>query len=519
VSRALLANRSLDRATTPGGWRGHGLCLAPGVLFNTATFFVFFAVVLALYRALPWRQQNYMLLAASYVFYGWWDWRFLLLLAASTTLDWYLGLVIERSRERKDHAAAKRAVAVSVVANLAILGFFKYCDFFIDSAEQVLRGFGYDGPTWTLRIILPVGISFYTFQSMSYTIDVYRRDLRASRSLPEFALYVAFFPQLVAGPIERATNLLPQIRQPRYPSWTDWEEGLLLFGLGLFRKVAIADPAGLIADGYFQQPALYSSVQLAAGVLLYAVQIYNDFAGYSDMARGSARLMGFTLMRNFRHPYFATSVSDFWKRWHISLSAWLRDYLYIPLGGNRHGRARTHLNLMATMLLGGLWHGANWTFVVWGGLHGAYLIVQHAWTGMKVPLARMCLALPPFASRSFTNLPGATWLRTARRMGAAIVVFALVNVAWIFFRSPDFATAFSYLKGVLAMQTGSEGSLLPVLALIALTLAIDVPQAVAEDEFVFLDWPVYRRAAVATAGLLLLLASGSTNAPFIYLQF
>ena len=362
---------------------GHGLCFAPGVLFNTAAFFVFFAVVLLLYRALPWRQQNYMLLVASYLFYGWWDWRFLLLLAGSTTLDWYLGLVIERSRERRGHAAAKRAVIVSVVANLAILGFFKYCNFFVDSAEQVLRGFGYDGPTWTLRIILPVGISFYTFQSMSYTIDVYRGDLGASKSLAEFALYVAFFPQLVAGPIERATNLLPQIQRPRQPSWRDWEEGLLLFGIGLFRKVAIADPAGLIADGYFLQPALYSSVQLAAGVLLYAVQIYNDFAGYSDMARGSARLMGFTLMRNFRHPYFATSMSDFWKRWHISLSAWLRDYLYIPLGGNRRGSARTYLNLMATMLLGGLWHGANWTFVVWGGLHGAYLIVQHAWTGAK----------------------------------------------------------------------------------------------------------------------------------------
>jgi alginate O-acetyltransferase complex protein AlgI len=489
------------------------------VLFNTATFFIFFGVVLLVYRVLPWRQQNYMLLAASYVFYGWWDWRFLTLLAGSTTLDWYLALVIERAREQKGPAAAKRAVALSVVVNLAILGFFKYFNFFVDNAENVLRTLGYDGSTWTLRIILPVGISFYTFQSMSYTIDVFRGEIRATKRLADFALYVAFFPQLVAGPIERATNLLPQIQRPRRPTWTDWEEGLLLFGLGLFRKVAIADPAGLIADGYFANSTAYSSVQLAVGVLLYAVQIYNDFAGYSDMARGSARLMGFTLMRNFRHPYFATSVSDFWKRWHISLSGWLRDYLYIPLGGSRHGRVRTHINLMVTMLLGGLWHGANWTFVVWGGLHGTYLIVQHAWTGVAAQFARTCLALPPFASRSFATLPGARWMRTVQRVAAGLFVFTLVNVTWIFFRSPDFATAFRYIEGLLAFRMGGEGSLAPLLLLIVFTLAIDLPQAIAEDEYVFLNWPVYRRAVAAAAGLLLLLAGGSTNAPFIYFQF
>jgi alginate O-acetyltransferase complex protein AlgI len=489
------------------------------VLFNTMAFFVFFAIVLLLYRALPWRQQNYMLLAASYVFYGWWDWRFLLLLAASTTLDWYLALVIERAREYRGLAAAKRAVTFSVVANLAILGFFKYCNFFVGSAEHVLKSLGYDGPTWTLHIILPVGISFYTFQSMSYTIDVYRGELRASKSLAEFALYVAFFPQLVAGPIERATNLLPQIRRPRRPTRTDWEEGVLLFGLGLFRKVAIADPAGLIADGYFAKPAEHSTVQLVAGLLLYALQIYNDFGGYSDMARGCARLLGFTLMRNFRHPYFATSMSDFWKRWHISLSAWLRDYLYIPLGGNRQGAVRTHLNLMITMLLGGLWHGASWTFVMWGALHGAYLIVQHTYAGIVAPFARMCLALPPFAQRSFTTLPGASWLQTARRGAAGIAVFVLVNIAWIFFRSPDFASAFVYIQGLLAFRPGSEGSLIAATVLTGLTLAIDVPQALAENEYVFLDWPIYPRAIAATAGVLVLLASGSTNAPFIYFQF
>ena len=489
------------------------------MLFNTATFLVFFLVVLLLYSKLRSRAQNYMLLAASYVFYGWWDWRFLSLLAGTTVLDWYLALRIERAREHGGSAAAKWAITASIIANLAVLGFFKYSNFFVDSAEALLRSFGYEGSTWTLRVILPVGISFYTFQSMSYTIDVYRGELRASKSLMDFALYVAFFPQLVAGPIERATTLLPQIQRARKVSWADWEEGLLLFGVGLFRKIAIADPAGAIADGYFADPAAYSSLPLAAGVLLYALQIYNDFAGYSDMARGVARMLGFTLMRNFRHPYFATSLSDFWKRWHISLSTWLRDYVYIPLGGSRGGQMRTHINLMLTMLLGGLWHGANWTFVVWGGLHGLYLVGQHAWTGVAPQFAKVCAALPPLASRSFMTLPGASWTRTAARVLAAACVFCLVNLTWIFFRSPDFSTAFTYLERLLALQPGAEGSWVPLGVLAGFTLAVDVPQALAEDEYVFLNWPVYQRALASAAAILVIIASGSTDAPFIYFQF
>jgi alginate O-acetyltransferase complex protein AlgI len=470
------------------------------VLFNSAVFFVFFAVVLALYRVLPHRGQNAMLLVASYVFYGWWDWRFLSLLLFSTTLDWLFGRYIERAHVHGRDRDARRTLVASVVVNLTILGVFKYFNFFVDGAEALLGSLGYQGPTWTLRIILPVGISFYTFQSMSYTIDVYRRQLPAANSLFDFALYVAFFPQLVAGPIERATTLLPQVQQPRRVTRADVEEGLMLFGVGFFRKVAIADPAGLIADGYFAEPASFSSVQLTVGVLLYALQIYNDFAGYSEMARGSARLMGFSLMRNFRHPYFATSFADFWKRWHISLSTWLRDYLYIPLGGNRRGPSRTHANLMITMLLGGLWHGASWTFVVWGGLHGLYLVVEHS------------------IRRSIADR-GPIWLSTTNRVASAVLVFALVNLTWIFFRAPDFPTAFTYLSGILAMTAGAEGAVVPLLALAAFTLMIDVPQAMADDEYVFLNWPVTRRALATAAALLVLLASGTTNAPFIYFQF
>jgi alginate O-acetyltransferase complex protein AlgI len=476
-------------------------CYDLRVLFNTAAFFIFFTLVLLLYRALPHRAQNWMLLGASYVFYGWWDWRFLGLLGASTLLDWALALSIGAARDRGDHAAAKRRVVISAVANLGILAGFKYFNFFIDTSEHLLRALGYDGSTWSLRIILPVGISFYTFQSLSYIVDVYRGELRASKSLVDFALFVAFFPQLVAGPIERATRLLPQVQRRRVVTRTDWEEGALLFGVGLFRKVAIADPAGSIADAYFADPAAHTSVQLVAGVLLYSLQIYNDFAGYSDMARGSARLLGFTLMRNFRHPYFADSFSNFWQRWHISLSGWLRDYLYIPLGGNRRGRLRTHLNLMITMLLGGLWHGASWTFVAWGALHGLFLIAQHAWQS----------AVPPSADRG--------GLRMLRRAVAAAVVFALVNVAWVFFRAPDFPTAFAYLGGIAALTPGAEGVLIPVAVLAMYTLVIDGPQALANNEYVFLDWPAEWRALATSAACLILLGSGTTHAPFIYFQF
>jgi alginate O-acetyltransferase complex protein AlgI len=471
------------------------------VLFNTATFFIFFAAVLMLYRALPHRGQNWLLLGASYVFYGWWEWRFLSLLWLSTIIDYVAGLAIQAARERDNRRAMKAALMISVGGQLAILGFFKYFNFFADSAAALLNSLGFHASMGSLNVILPVGISFYTFQTMSYTIDIYRGAFLPTRNLVDFALSIAFFPHLVAGPIQRARSLIVQFERPRVVTRTDWEEGLLLFGIGLFRKVAIADPAGVIADGFFANPAAYTSPQLIAGVMLYALQIYSDFAGYSDMARGSARLMGFTLMRNFRHPYFATSFSDFWSRWHISLSTWLRDYLYISLGGSRKGRLRTHANLMITMLLGGLWHGANWTFVVWGALHGLFLVVQHAWEGIV-----------PRVERS-------TWVQFGGRVLAGLLVFVLVNVAWVFFRAPDFTTAFAYLAGIASLTSGAEGALVPVVALAACTLAIDIPQALADDEYVFLNWPVGWRAAATATACLLLLGSGTTNAPFIYFQF
>lgn len=479
---------------------------ARAVLFHTPQFFAFFLIVLALYPWLGHRQQNAMLLAASYLFYASWDWRFAGLLAASTAVDYTVALFIASALDRDRRGRARIALAVSIGANLAILGFFKYFNFFIESAEQVFRAAGYDGSLWTLSIILPVGISFYTFQSMSYTIDVYRRELPATRAIVDFALYVSFFPQLVAGPIERATRLLPQVQRPRMVTRTDWEEGLMLFALGFFRKVAIADPAGALADRYFADPGAYATAPLMAGLVLYSFQIYNDFAGYSDMARGSARMLGFTLMRNFRHPYFASSLSDFWRRWHISLSTWLRDYLYIPLGGSRGGPVRTRANLMATMLLGGLWHGANWTFLAWGALHGLYLSVQRTFSRVL-----------PREAREGRRL----WTLTApvRRVAASALVCAVVGFTWLFFRSPDFGTAATYAAGILAFAAGGEGAIVPAAVIVGLTMAIDVPQALSDDECVFLGWPVAGRAATATAALLFLLISGSTDAPFIYFQF
>ena len=471
------------------------------MLFNTPQYLVFFVTVLLVYFALPFRAQNVWLLAASYFFYGTWDYRFLSLLLLSTVIDYSAGLAIHAARQRNDRFRMKRALILSVGSQLAILGYFKYFNFFVDSAASLLHAFGFTPSVPVLNVILPIGISFYTFQTMSYTIDIYRGAFAPTRNFVDFALSVAFFPHLVAGPIQRARSLIVQIERPRVVTQDMWNRGLTLILIGLLRKVVIADPAGAVADAYFANPASFTSVPLACGLVLYGLQIYNDFAGYSEMARGSANLMGFDLMRNFRHPYFARNISEFWQRWHISLSTWLRDYLYIPLGGNRNGWGRTQLNLMTTMLLGGLWHGASWNFVIWGGLHGGYLVGYHTYKRFR-PVETPRLASP------------------ARQMASAALVYGLVTFTWLFFRSHDIATTSAYLRGLLALTPGFEGAIVPVLALWSLTMAIDLPQALADDECVILEWPTIRRVAFATAGVLLILASGNIGQePFIYFQF
>lgn len=385
------------------------------MLFNSFTFWIFYAIVFALYYRLRRRGQNVLLLIASYLFYACWDWRFLGLIVVSTLIDFS----VARGLAATDHPQRRKLLlTLSIIANLGILGFFKYYGFFAAELDRLFQAIGVPMMLPTLSIILPVGISFYTFQTMSYTIDVYRGDCKPSSDLLDFAVYVSFFPQLVAGPIERASTFLPQVQSARIATPEHFKKGLFLILIGLFRKVVIADNMAPIVNAVFATPvAELSGLEILLGVYAFAFQIYGDFSGYSAIARGVANWLGFDLMTNFNMPYFAVSPSDFWRRWHISLSQWLRDYLYIPLGGNRGGSWFTYRNLMLTMVIGGLWHGAAWTFVVWGAFHGLILC-----------------AYRPLESRE-------TILRLQRhplsweRLFRMVVMFHLICVSWLLFRA------------------------------------------------------------------------------------
>lgn len=468
--------------------------------FNSWVFAFFFVAVLALYYRLGWRAQNILLLIASLIFYGWWDWRFLGLLILSAGIDYAAGLGMGGASPRR-----RRALLIaSMCSNLGILGVFKYFGFFASSFAALLQTFGLRAHLPTLDIVLPVGISFYTFQSMSYTIDVYRGRLTPVRNPLLFYLFVAYFPQLVAGPIERATNLLPQLARPRRVTSDMISSGALLMLIGLARKVLIADNVAPLVDQAFAAPETSSSFQLAVVIALFGIQIYCDFAGYSDMARGMSRLFGIEVMENFRRPYFAANITEFWRRWHISLSTWLRDYLYIPLGGSRGSRLASYRNLMLTMLLGGLWHGADWTFVAWGGLHGGALAVHKAWTQ-----GRAALGIPS------GRLGG---LGTLGSWGLTI---AVVGAGWVFFRAPDFATAAEVFRGLAAGRDGYDSPwLLTLLRTVALVAFLDLPQQLMDTPTAMRRWPLLARG-VTYAALVLAIAifGGDTDVPFIYFQF
>jgi len=351
------------------------------VLFNSLVFVVFFLVVYALYRGASHRAQGPLLLLASYAFYGWWDWRFLSLIALSTAVDFGVGLALDdRSRRHR-----KLWLMLSVGVNLGILATFKYLGFFLTEVNQLLALTGYDGAYRVIELVLPVGLSFYTFQSMGYSIDVYRGRIRACRDPVAFATFVAFFPQLVAGPIERSDRLIPQLREPRTVTKGHMAEGSHLLLWGYYKKLYVADNLGVIVATVFDAPAPPGGFAVLIAAYAFTWQIYCDFSGYSDIARGLAKWLGIDLVVNFRLPFFAASPAEVWRRWHISLSQWLRDYLYIPLGGNRKGELRTQLNLLTTMVLGGLWHGANWTFVAWGAYHGGGLALQRALPRLRIP--------------------------------------------------------------------------------------------------------------------------------------
>lgn len=466
------------------------------MLFNSLTFVIFLTVVYGVWRALPgFRARNGWLLLASYVFYGAWDWRFLGLIFLSTAVDYFAA----RFMHGRSGRARKAALVVSLCVNLGMLGLFKYLDFGIESMLRLLAWIGVH-PGWgTVELILPVGISFYTFQTISYTVDVYR-NVRPPETDPlTFALYVAFFPQLVAGPIEQSTHLLPQLKQPRKVERADVAIAFHWMLLGYVKKVVIADTLAPIVNAVFAAPEAFSPVALTAGLVGFALQIYGDFCGYTLIARGVARLFGIDLLRNFRHPYFAVSPRDFWRRWHVSLSTWLRDYLYIPLGGSRGGRWFTARNLMLTMLLGGLWHGASWLFVIWGAYHGVLLVLCH-------------LFLPADVERSWTG---------PRRAAAVAVTFVLTLGGWLLFRSPDLATLGAYLRG-LAGGVPLEPALdylLPVLTFGGLLGGYHAWTEHRNDELALLHAPPQFRIPVYIALLLALIICDAHHVPFIYFQF
>jgi D-alanyl-lipoteichoic acid acyltransferase DltB (MBOAT superfamily) len=470
------------------------------LLFNSFEYVIFLPVVLVLYWTVLRKRQNALLLVASYIFYGAWDWRFLGLLILSTITDYYVGRTLAT---RQEIPTRKRLVGLSLLVNLGILGSFKYFNFFADSFADLVGRVGLEANPATLRIILPVGISFYTFQTLAYTIDVYRRKKEPEQNLLDFAVYVAFFPQLVAGPIERAGRLLPQINTPRTSlTYEQIRSGLFLILLGLVRKVVIADSLAPIVNETFRNADTAGAATLMVGVVAFALQIYGDFAGYSDIARGSSRLLGIELMENFNQPYLSRNITHFWRNWHISLSTWLRDYLYIPLGGNRKGPSKTYRNLMLTMLLGGLWHGAAWTFVVWGGLHGLYLVAHR-----QVRHITKKGPNDPFEWRDL--LP-------------AFITFNLVNVTWIFFRAESFSQAFDYLEGLVTLRSGTliirEAAML--LFALALAIALDLIQRNMRSHTALQQLPALVRGfAYGSMILLVILWSGGEPVPFIYFQF
>ena len=471
------------------------------MVFNTLTFAVFFAIVLALHSLpLPWRTRKLNLLLASYVFYAAWNPPFIILLWVSTVVDWFAAQALVRA----EGAAKRRAwMLLSVVANLGMLLYFKYGTFLLHNFAALMAALGIDYRPPEFDIVLPVGISFYTFATMSYTLDVYLRRALPARNFLDYALFVTFFPHLVAGPIMRPTELVPQFEQERRASAQQLRFGLALMTLGLFQKVVLADTLlSNAAERVYEAAGAPGAMDAWAGTLAFSGQIFCDFAGYSTTAIGAALCLGFAMPDNFRFPYAAVGFSDFWRRWHITLSSWLRDYLYIPLGGNRHGPARTYMALMGTMLLGGLWHGANWTFVVWGGLHGLYLSTERV-----------------LRARFADFRPGA--LAT---IGLGLLTWMLVNVTWVFFRARSFGTAWQVLRGM----SGQNGAAKPILDTVFLVV---VPLVV--TGIVVSHWLMRKRTLesvlarahpglVATAwGLMIvvIIISQGTGYAFIYFQF
>lgn len=496
------------------------------MLFNSYTFMVFLVVVLVLHNLAPlsWRVKKINLLLASYLFYAVWNPPFILLLWISTAIDFIVGNKLY-NEERKSRR--KLLLMISLIGNLGMLGFFKYGGFLLENFVVMVNAMGFEYRPAAPDIILPVGISFYTFQTLCYTLDMYKRRITPEKSLLDFSLFVTFFPQLVAGPIVRPGDLLPQFKRPRTANKEQLVKGLFILSLGLFMKVVMADTMlAASADMVFGSSAVLNPLDAWLGVLAFSGQIFFDFGGYSTCAIGMAMCIGFYLPDNFRYPYAAVGFSDFWKRWHITLSSWLKDYLYIGLGGNRKGELRTYVNLMTTMLLGGLWHGASWTFVVWGALHGTYLCVERMFRSKKAPGEQVEERLQPepvpvILQSSF--VPAFFNRKKVRLFFAAMLTFFLVNVTWVFFRASDFTTAWRLLGSMFGLTEGE--ALLPTINIIKVSVVTFLMVAthwIMRDTSVMavsqkLKWWVV--GAFWAFLIISLLLSQKTSDSFIYFQF
>lgn len=478
------------------------------MLFNSLAFALFLPVVFLLYWFVfkGLRAQNAFVVTASYFFYGWWSWRFMILIAVTTLCSYASGLAIDRASSRH---ARKAWLWGNVLLNLGILCLFKYFNFFVANLQALLSPLGFHLDSITLNLILPVGISFYTFQALSYSIDVYRGKIKATRDAVAFFAFISFFPQLVAGPIERATNLLPQFLTPRSFRYDAAVDGCRQILWGLFKKMVVADNCATYVNMAFASPDDFGSINLWIGAICFTFQIYGDFSGYSDIAIGVARLFGFSLMRNFKTPYFSRDIAEFWRRWHISLTTWFRDYIYIPLGGSRCSRPKVLRNTMVIFLVSGLWHGAEWTFIAWGGYH-ALLFAPLILTGKN---------------RKYTDEPGSRFgIPTMRESTMMAVTFLLVVIGWVLFRADNISHAWHYLRGMFAGC--SVAGELPGKALfgyILLMLGIEWVERRRSHPFDIAGHGLLRFAPVRW-GLYLLIAvitlsCAGVQGDFIYFQF
>lgn len=478
------------------------------MLFNSINFAIFLPIVFILYWFVfqkNLKSQNFLLLISSYLFYGFWDWRFLFLIAFSTGLDYFTGIKISHAQTKKRKTLW---LWISIGVNLGFLGFFKYYNFFIDSFADLIGTFGFQVNTWSLSIILPVGISFYTFHGLSYVLDIYNNKIKPERSIIDYSVFVSFFPLLVAGPIERATHLLPQIKRNRTFEYSKVTDGLRQILWGLFKKIVIADNCAEFANLIFNNSSDYLGSTLVFGAIFFAFQIYGDFSGYSDIALGTARLLGIELLRNFAFPYFSRDIAEFWRRWHISLSSWFRDYLYYPLGGSRGGTWMKVRNTFIIFIVSGFWHGANWTFIVWGALNAVYFLP---------------LLLTKNNRNNLDIVAKGKILPNFKELFLMILNFGLVIFAWIFFRAENVEQALKYISGIFSLSLFSFPQVFPVVRILLICFFILIEWIGRDQQYAIADlglkWKLPVRWAFYYALIIAVFMFGGKQYQFIYFQF